>query len=270
MWFDFSKLIRGAVFADPPETPPPAGDPPPPKDNNTPPADGGGATPPDWRDREIAQKHRQLKERDATIADLQARLARAQEPPPTTPPPAATPPQEPPAATPPTRLKSEEQIRQEIDQAATTKAQTLIRNQEIENKFETAQRSGITEYGDKWQGAMNVLQSFGGLSDLDLEAVLNTDNPHQVLYAIGSDVQKLTELSKMSPARRFTEYVKLGLTKPKQNAKPSDTPPPVNRLDGRPSSPAAEELRDDLPDEDWYAIRAKQKQESKGRPWSVR
>lgn len=275
MYLDPWKLLRHAYFDDPPPDPPTdggGGNTPPPGNANS--GDPPPAAPqPDWRDREISSKHRQLKERDARIAELERQLNErsSSTPPPVTPAPTPQPPPQPQPQQPVPAAKTEDQLRKEIADAAKVEAQQIVRKENFDRQSADTVRKGVEAYGqEKWVGALNTLEQLGGVSQDELEMMMGVENPHQVLYELGTNPAKVQELRNLSVAQRLTEYVKMGMTKQAvPAAKPSSTPAPVTPLGGRPAAVPQVELKDDLSDDEWYRIRAQQKKESVGRPWSL-
>ena len=207
----------------------------------------------DWRDKEIRRKHAKLKDAEREMErirkeneDLRAlaearAAARAEG---TEPPPAP---------------KTEP--RQNISQEEIQRQARALRDQErYQEQLNSTNSAGETTYGEKWGKALDKLSTFGQMDPADMTAILNTDAPAKVLFELGSNPAEYQRLMDLPPAKRLTEIVKISM---KQEPKPapniSKAPPPTESVGNRAN--ADNNMRDSMSDEDWYAIRQKQRRE---------
>lgn len=147
------------------------------------------------------------------------------------------------------------------------RAQALARNMSAQAQYDQnandADARGKAAYGDKWGSTMSKLPKLGGLEVNDMVDILNTDQPHVVLYSL-ADPETYERVMALPPARRRNEFVKLSLKEaPKvrgaitESKRPGDSPAPVRVVNGgRKVAAQAVNLADDkLDDETWYAAR---------------
>lgn len=277
--FLLSSVFSRPVFAQPGEggAEPPAGG------GNEPPADGGneppagGAEPPaggneppaappagektDWRDREIARKHAQLQEKNRRIQEQEAELEAARAllargaggaEPPAAPPAAGA---EPPAA--PAR-----RTEQPPQDAVRREAARMRAEEKFAEDSNAADKKGRETYGAGWTKATETLAKLGGFSPEDMANILATDDPAKVIHELGANPEKYQDIMALPPQRRFAEMVKLSMAPaPAPAPKPSGAPAPTEPVGQRRTVQAPVELKDDLADEEWYAIRGRQKEE---------
>lgn len=147
------------------------------------------------------------------------------------------------------------------------RAQALAKNMSAQAQYDQnandADARGRSSYGDKWATTMAKLPKLGGLEVNDMVDILNTDQPHVVLYSL-ADPETYERVMGLSPARRRNEFVKLSLKDaPKargtttESKRPADNPAPVRVVNGGRKVAAQQvNLADDkLDDETWYAAR---------------
>ena len=246
----------------------------------------------DWRDREIAKKHAQIKERDAELAalreQLEATTRRAT--------PAAA---DDPAAVEAARVAEAAAARtaprvpaQSDDARIEARARQLAAAQTAEEQLAVAFTAGRAAHGGEWDGAMDNIRTLGGFDPDTMTDILATDNPSQVLFELGKTPERFQEVMELPPAKRRAQLVKIGmappLTPPKKAV--SDAPAPVDPIApggnvlGAPKfdlydqkipfgswekSPfEAQKSDSDRNDEKWFAARRAEKEKSVGRPWS--
>lgn len=202
-----------------------------------------------WKDKEIRRKHAQLQtakrresELEAENESLRAIAAR-------TPKADGETGDEPPARQPAPSLSRDE---------ITQEAQRLVAQQNFDTSANNADAAGRTRYKADWDKATDTLKTLGGFDGATMTQILATDDPAQVLYALGSKPEEYQRIMELPEARRQTELVKLGLPVTKKTAAPSSAAAPVEPLNTRPRADG-DALDDKLDDDTWYARRARQK-----------
>lgn len=147
------------------------------------------------------------------------------------------------------------------------RAQVLAKNMSAQTQYDQnandADAKGVSAYGDKWRSTMAKLPKLGGVDLTDMVDILNTDQPHVVLYSL-ADPETYERVMALPPARRRNEFVKLSLKEaPKtRNAQPAskrpgDSPAPVRVVNGgrRVAAQTVNLADDKISDEEWYAAR---------------
>lgn len=232
-----------------------------PPTNEDPPADSPPAdsppveAQPDWREKQINRQHRLLKDKDRELADIRAeneRLKQLAER-------VSTPPAE---QTPPAQQQSmtREQIQAEAEKIANAKFDQDTYNRDCNDAF----TRGKNVYKDKWEPTLKVLGQFSEIQQADvMKEILRTDDPAKVLFELGSNPAEAQRIFEMSPNRRTTEFIKIAIKENKVTTpKPTNAGAPVEPISGRGGSAKSEDLYDDkMSDDDFYAIRQKQKRE---------
>ena len=246
---------------DPAEVPPiEAGETPP--EPETPPAppvvEEPPAHKPDWRDKELGRRKRRLDEEVAArqtveaenkrLRDLAESLSRqapvelADGPPP---PPAPRQPQE--------RVYTQAELDAEADRRATVKVQQTV----FQNDFDSAYRSGSSQFGKaKMDDAIARISELGGLDYDHLQMVLGTDDPSKVLYELGSKPEEFQRIMDLPFNKRVVEFAKMGLKTETPARRPSNTPPPVEPIGGG-GGAIDNRYRDDVEDAAWFAAEEK-------------
>ncbi len=197
-----------------------------------------------WRDRQIDRLYRKTRETQEdnraleTIADPARRGAAPAKP-------------------------GETLSEAEINRRADERAKVLTAQQQYDRDANDADARGRTSYGDKWGTTIAKLPKLGGVDINDMVDILNTDQPHVVLYQL-ADPDTYERVMALPPARRRNEFVKLAMKEaPKPRAaeadsrRPSDAVAPVRPLQGGRRTGAQQvNLYDDKADDDaWYAAR---------------
>lgn len=227
-----------------------------PPESGTEPGEGeqrpSGVSAADWRDRQIARQHRQLREQKERAAQLENELATARgllersqqghaaaNGGNNAPPPAAAPAT---AADPEAfqRAVAQEVAQQNFNQTA----------------YATAE-DGAKRFKD-WGEITDRLEKLGGFDRDTMNHVLATDDPAGVLHKLGSNPDEYERVMGLPPARRLAEIVKLGLKVPAPKKTPSGAPPPAEPIGGR-GRTDGNELRDDLADDEWFSRRQRQR-----------
>lgn len=149
-------------------------------------------------------------------------------------------------------FKTKAEFEAAVEAAALRKAQEINAQNEFNRKCNEVESAGLKSFGgDKWQRAkteLAMLDDHGRIPMDLLQVALETDNPARVLFTLGNDIEKATELMGMTPIKRAIAMDKIASTKPVERPQ-SKTPPPVDPLGGRGA-------RDDRPsdrdsDEEW-------------------
>ncbi|MDB5584891.1 MAG: hypothetical protein JWR80_10067 [Bradyrhizobium sp.] len=111
---------------------------------------------------------------------------------------------------------------------------------------------GSKTFGKKWTDAkaqLGILDDQGRIPFDLLNCAMETDNPAQVLFALGQNLDRATELLAMTPLKRAIAMSKMAET-PKPAERPrSQTPPPVEPIGGRGGGDDKPSDRDT--DEEW-------------------
>jgi hypothetical protein len=151
--------------------------------------------------------------------------------------------------------RSDFKSKAEFDAAVEARAERIAEERaatrEFNRKCNEVESAGSKAFGDKWAKAKTELAMLDdhGRIPLDILTVaLETDNPARVLFVLGNDIEKATELMGMTPAKRAIAMDRIATQKPAERPA-SRAPAPVEPLGGRGS-------RDDRPsdrdsDEEW-------------------
>ncbi len=238
-----------------------------------------------WRDRQLTQQHKRIKDRDAKAIEIEQENQRlkAQN-----------------TAKPPQEQQNQPIPTPQARPAPTGVAPDAIAAARVQIEMERTEAALLKNA--EWPSALANFQRVGGIPQEFMNAVLDTDDPAYVLVALGRDMNKFTQLMELPEGKRRAQLIKIGM-EPEQKAatpaksevkKPSEAPPPRVSLPsggavGTPDTEFNPGIDDRItPDEDgglgynaqkdkyrsneyddaWYAARRRQKQNSQGRPWS--
>lgn len=117
-----------------------------------------------------------------------------------------------------------------------------------------AYEKGTGEFKEEFDAAVKNLGAVGAMQRDILEMVLDTEEPHKVLYELGRDPAKAAALLDMTPAKRAMEIARLSVVPAKKAANPlSQAPAPVRPVEG--TARASTDPRDDDDDDAWFAKR---------------
>lgn len=151
----------------------------------------------------------------------------------------------------------------QIEERARELAKGMSAQQQYDRDANDADARGQSVYGDKWKTTMAKLPKLGGLDVNDMVDILNTDQPHVVLFSLANpDVYE--RVMALSPARRRNEFVKLSLKEaPKPRAatgeskRPGASPAPVTPVSGgrRVAAQQVNLYDDKAADDAWYEAR---------------
>lgn len=140
----------------------------------------------------------------------------------------------------------------EFDIAVQAEADRRLAMQDFNSRCNATESAGVKAFGaDKWTKAkadLAMLDDMGRIP-LDLLSVaLETDNPSQVLFELGNDIELATEMMGMPPIKRAIAMDKLAVKKTPVRSQ-SKTPPPVDPIGGKGASD--DRPRDGDSDEEW-------------------
>lgn len=148
-------------------------------------------------------------------------------------------------------FKSKAEFDAAVQAAAERVAEQKLAVQEFNRACNKVEAAGSKTFGDKWAKAkaeLAMLDDHGRIPMDILSVALETDDPARVLFVLGNDIEKATELMGMTPTKRAIAMDKIASSKPAERQQ-SKAPPPVEPLGGRGA-------RDDRPtdrdsDEEW-------------------
>lgn len=213
----------------------------------------------DWRDKQIDRQHRMIKDRDRQLAEAQAENERLRELAERVASQQSTTTED--TTTRAASAQTTEQIQREAERIANARFAQDTYNRDCNDAFNKGKKS----YGDKWEPALKTLGQFPEIANSQevMQQILRTDDPAKVLYELGNNPEETQRILELPESRRQTELIKIAIKEEKvQQSKPSNAPPPVETLNGRGGPAKSDDLYDDkMSDEDFYAIRAKQKKE---------
>lgn len=210
----------------------------------------------DWRDKELAKKHAQLKEKERKEAELNQRIKDLEE----LAAKATQPRDQETGKFVPTEEVRAPQPTSRFSESDVKAAAEQLRNQEKFNEAcVAAEAKGKEVYKDEFEKSVENIRLLGGFDPETMVGILATDDPSKVLYELGKNPNEYHRIMELPPANRIAEMTKMAMTaapKPKL----SEAPDPVDTVGGRGGAPLSE-LRDDLSDDEWNAIRDKQERE---------
>lgn len=136
---------------------------------------------------------------------------------------------------PPTPERADFATKAEFDVAVRAEAARQKAVDSFNDKCNSIEDSGAKAFGKKWSDAkaqLGILDDQGRIPFDLLNCAMETDNPAQVLFALGQNLDRATELLAMTPLKRAIAMSKMAETKPVERAR-SQTPPPVEPIGGR-------------------------------------
>ena len=198
---------------------------------------------PDWRERELKAKHRQLQEAKRREVELQRRAEAAE---------ALA------AKFNQTNDKSPDFSPAVVPASEVEKrAQELLAQQRYLDECNKAAQKGETTYSNGWKEAVSNLEMLGGFDQATMNGALATDDPAKVLYELGKNPDQYHRIMEMPLERRIIEMSKIAMAQT-QVKKVSEAPAPVTTVGGR-SAPSATTLSDNMDDEKWFQTRRAQR-----------
>lgn len=211
--------------------------------------------------KELGRKHRQIKEKDDELEllrrqnqELQAKVSGGKS--------------EGEGAESTAREPGE--TRQEFESRVQAEAERIANERESQRQLAEMATKGNQAYGEKaFESALENLKTLGGFDPETMMQIMATGAGEKVLFELGSKPEHYQRIMELPFAKRAVELTKLAIaTKPKTKAT-SEAPAPVDPI-GSGGTSTREDLRDEMTDGEFYAMRAKQKRDSIGRPWSTR
>jgi hypothetical protein len=143
----------------------------------------------------------------------------------------------------------------EFDAAVIAEAERVadlrVAQQTFNAKCNDVEDKGSSTYKAQWAKAksqLGILDDEGRIPIDLLTTALETDDPAKVLFELGQDIEKATQLMAMTPIRRAVAMAKIADTKVVERPQ-SKTPPPVDPLGGR--GGASDRPSDRDTDEEW-------------------
>jgi hypothetical protein len=161
----------------------------------------------------------------------------------------------------------------EIEKRALVKAQAIAQANKFNETCNTIVDTGKKEYKD-WDDAVKNLTMVGAIGDPTkvspefLETVVELKNPHQILHHLGMNPEEAAKIAGMAPKKMALELARVEaslLNKPVEKTPVSGAPAPVIPINGKGAVGAVALDDPNTSAEDWYALRAKQIEERKGR-----
>jgi|SRR5882724_6399493 len=98
------------------------------------------------------------------------------------------------------------EIDQEVERRATNKAAENEFNRTCNTVYETGKAAH-----DDYDKALQNFQKLGGLPVDTTQMILETDNPSEVLYALGNDLDEAQRIMELPPIRRAAALIKYGV-----------------------------------------------------------
>lgn len=148
-------------------------------------------------------------------------------------------------------FKTRAEFEAAVEAAAERKAAERLAVQEFNKACNAVEAAGSKAFGDKWARAkaeLAMLDDHGRIPMDILSVALETENPARVLFVLGNDIEKATELMGMTPIKRAIAMDKIASQKPAAPSA-SKAPPPVEPLGGRGGGNDRPSDRDS--DEEW-------------------
>lgn len=144
------------------------------------------------------------------------------------------------------------------EEKAQTRAREIATNRAYDEACNSAFEKGVAEVGeDEFQAAVKTLQTVAGdrYNANVLPIAMQTDAPHKVLFALGSDPDEAERILSLPPVRMAIEMDRLAMARGKGKAV-SKAPAPIRTVETNGTLPGG--LSDALKDEEWIERRNKQ------------
>ena len=197
---------------------------------------------PDWKDKELKAKHRQLQEAKRREAELQRRAEAAEAL----------------ASKFNQKVENLPEFQPSVVPAdqVEKRAQELLSQQKYLDECNKTNSVGETKYKTDWKDVVSNLEMLGGFDQDTMNGILASDDPAKALYELGKNPDQYHRIMELPVPRRIIEIGKIAM----QAASPkkvSEAPAPVTIVGGRAASAPSNVLRDDMSDDEWFALSAK-------------
>jgi len=139
-----------------------------------------------------------------------------------------------------------------VDRLAETRAAQIAAQRQFDNDCNLTFMKGKAAYPD-FEDALATFSSLGGLQREVVEDALATDNPQEVLYALGKDPDEAMRVLRLQPKQRVAEFTKMLMKTP---AKPavSKAAAPIKPVGGS-AKKEFDYADDNADDAEWQARR---------------
>lgn len=147
--------------------------------------------------------------------------------------------------------RSDFKTKAEFDIAVQAEADRRFALNDFNSKCNAVETAGSKAFGDKWPKAkadLAMLDDQGRIPMDLLSVALETDDPARVIFVLGNDIEKATELMGMTPIKRAIAMDKIASAKAPERQR-SNAPPPVDPLGGKGAGNDRPSDRDD--DAEW-------------------
>jgi len=152
------------------------------------------------------------------------------------------------------RAFTQAELDAEVERRATQKSEV----KEFNANCDAAYKVGKEAHAD-FDGALTNFQKLGGLPLDTAQMILETDNPSEVFYALGKDLDKAQEIFDLPPVKRAAALVKFGakLETPAKTKKISDAPEPIRPTRSGGGAQEADLYSERTPIDSWMKQRNK-------------
>lgn len=144
----------------------------------------------------------------------------------------------------------------EVERLANVRAAELASKATFDAKCNSIYNNGVAKFKDDFKTATTALNQNIGMTPAFIEAADATGMPADIINALGKDLDEAARIMALPPIQMAVELTKLTsrLTAP---TRVSRAPEPIQPITSRaPANP--DELRDDLPIEEWMRRRTAQ------------
>ena len=152
------------------------------------------------------------------------------------------------------RAFTQAELDAEVERRATQKSEV----KEFNASCDAAYKVGKEAHTD-FDSALTNFQKLGGLPIDTAQMILETDNPAEVFYALGKDLDKAQEIFDLPPVKRAAALVKFGakLETPAKTKKISDAPEPIRPTRSGGGAQEADLYSERTPIDSWMKQRNK-------------
>lgn len=148
--------------------------------------------------------------------------------------------------------------REEIDRLAEEKANAKLQIDRFNAKCDEVYNEGKQAFDD-FDEVLGNFRDVGGLTTEFLQAVIETDVPHKVLYELGQDRDEAYRIMKLPPLKMAVALGKIAVAASTPKAAPvSKAPPPVNGVRKTGGARPPEQDPEKMTTEQWMKWRQQQ------------